>query len=217
MEFLVTVILAILIFAPACYVSAKFLRTSEQAKDNFVEFAQGLGDFAQKGLPGEKKSQLLIMDQGTAIVYFEKGQQEVLVEVDAAAPYTDYKIHLQKPAQCADEKKNCLCLFREAEFDTTYWKPGYDTVTVKPVTVLCANINFNLEAETCNLGQPHGVNSYRCSNGFMIERHLAEASSWAVSSYYDQPRRSLVYLQKIDQAVRIIPEPAAPEEKNSAK
>ena len=130
-KFLVTVILAIIIFAPACMLGSKIFRTSTQAKDNYLSFVKELNEFAKdKQQPiGAKKSTLLIMDKITTIVYFEGKSKEVLVEVDAAAPYTDYTIHLIKPGQC-EEDKNCLCLFRKSEFDVTYWKPGYDTVTV---------------------------------------------------------------------------------------
>ena len=60
---------------------------------------------------------MLIMDEATAIVYFEKDGPEVLVNVDAYFPSIDYTINLQKPGQC-DDTKNCLCLFRSSKFDT---------------------------------------------------------------------------------------------------
>ncbi len=203
-KFLTTLLLAIIIFAPACYLSAKLFRVSTQAKDNYVEFIDQLNKFTKdkEELLGGKKSLVLIMDKATAIVYFEKEKKEVLVQVDAQAPYTDYTIHIQKPTQC-DNTQNCICLFRKAEFDTTWWKPGYDTVTVIPGRVICTDLDYGLEIETCSIGEPEAVNSYTCTNGFMIERHLADESTWNTASYYTAPRRTTLYLTKMDHAVRI--------------
>ncbi len=197
-QFLTTVILAIIIFVPACYFVSNLLsRTSEQAKDNYGEFVEQLTEFAKKAKFGERKSILLIMDTATAIVYFEKGQQEVIVEVDARAPYTDYTISFQKPGQC-DNTKNCLCLFRKSEFDVSL-----DEVSVIPKRVVCSNLDYNLEVETCNIGEANAVHSYTCENGFMIERHLADKSSWRVSSYYELPRRTVLFFTKFENMVRL--------------
>ncbi len=198
-QFLTTVILAIIIFAPACYVTSKILfRTSEQAKDNYTGFVKELNDFAVKGEVGARKSILLIMDEGTAAVYFEKGNREVLVKVDARAPYTDYTIHLQKPGQC-DDARNCLCLFRKSDFE-----PESDKVTVIPQRVICTNLDYKLEVETCSIGKPNAVHSYICSNGFMIERNLAGGSDSTVVSYYELPRRTVLYFTKFENSVRLI-------------
>src|SRR3989344_9112744 len=108
MHFLVSLILTLIIFIPACYLVSGIFRTSEQAQDNFSEFVKELDKFAEKGQVGERKSNLLIMDDETATVYFEKATQEVVVAVDAKLPTNDYSIHLLKPGQC-DDSKNCLC------------------------------------------------------------------------------------------------------------
>ena len=67
-----------------------------------------LTDFAEQEPVGARKSILLIMDEATAIVYFEKGAQEAVIDVDAELRL-DYTLHLQKPGQC-DDAQNCLCL-----------------------------------------------------------------------------------------------------------
>lgn len=199
MQFLVTIILALIIFVPACYFVSNLLsRTSEQAKDNYVEFVKELTEFAEKGQVGSGKSVLLIMDTATAMVYFEKGTQEAVVNVDAELRL-DYVIHLQKPGQC-DGNKNCLCLFRKSDFEA-----GLDTVTVIPKRVICTSLDYNLEVETCSIGKPEEVNSYVCSGkNFMIERHLADKSSWRAASYYELPRRTVLYFTKFENSVRLI-------------
>ncbi len=209
-QFLVTIILALIIFAPACYVTSKILfRTSEQAKDNYVEFAGELSTFAKEAKFGERKSILLIMDEKTAMVYFEKGKREVMVEVDARAPYTDYTIHLQKPGQC-DDTKNCLCLFRKSKFEV-----GLDTITFTPKRVICTNLDYKLEVETCSIGKPNAVHSYACSNGFMIERNLAADPS-IVASYYELPRRTVLYFTKFENSVRLIGDYGGDDEQKSS-
>lgn len=202
LKFLVTILLALIIFVPACYMGAKLFRVSDQAKDNYVDLVEELNKFSKEAEIGARESTLLIMDKATALVYFEKGKEEVLVEVDARIPYSDFIIHLQKPVQC-EEGKNCLCLFRKSEFESSLGTPGYDTITVAPKRVLCTNLNYQLELESCSIGEPEVVNGYKCSDGFMIERHLVDESSLVVRSYYQVQRRTLLYLTKFENMIRI--------------
>ena len=200
-QFLVSLLLCLMIFIPACYMASKLFRTSEQAQDNFSEFVNELKNFQEHGQTGERKSILLIMDEETAIVYFEKNAQEVVIEVDAKLPNNDYSVNLLKPGQC-DDTKNCFCLFRDTDFDTTLFEKVSLTelkgkITVIPKKVLCTNLDYNLKVETCSIGESTLVNSYTCSDGFMIERSLAKKSK-AVYSYYEIPRRTVLYFSKED-------------------
>lgn len=201
-QFLTTLILALIIFVPACYITSNiFFRTSEQAKDNYIDFVKELTNFAEKEQIGARKSILLIMDEATAIVYFEKDGQEVFVNVDAALPSIDFTVNLQKPGQC-DDTKNCLCLFRSSKFETE----GTEVI-VTPQRVVCSNIDYRLEVETCSMGVPSEVNSYTCSNGFMIERQLTKnipREILEVHSYYELPRRTVLYFVKFEDSVRLI-------------
>ncbi|MDO8510837.1 MAG: hypothetical protein Q7S55_01600 [Nanoarchaeota archaeon] len=200
-QFLISLLLCLMIFIPACYLVSGIFRTSEQAQDNFSEFVKELDTFAELGQVGEQKSDLLIMDEETAIVYFEKAAQEVVVEVDAKLPNNDYSIHLLKPGQC-DDSKNCLCLFRDTDFDTTLFEKVSvielelkGKITVTPKRVVCTDLDYNLEVETCSIGKGTLVESYTCSDGFMIERALAKKSK-VVYSYYEIDRRSVLYFIK---------------------
>jgi len=195
-HFLVSLLLTLMIFIPACYLVSGIFRTSQQAEDNYTEFVSELNKFAERGQAGEQKSILLIMDEATAMVYFEKAAQEVVIDVEAKLPNTDYFIDLFKPGQC-DDTKNCLCLFRESDFETTVFHEGVKgKITVTPKKILCTNLDYNLEVETCSIGEGTLVNSYTCSNGFMIERNLAKKSSVFVGSYYEIPRRTVLYFTK---------------------
>jgi hypothetical protein len=182
--------------------ASKLFRVSEQAQDNFSEFVKSLNDFHEKGQIGEQKSILLIMDEATAIVYFSPGTQKVVVEVDAKLPNNDYALDLLKPGQC-DDNRNCVCLFREADFETEFFdkitiNELKGKITVIPKQVVCTSLDYSLEVESCNIGEGTLVDSYTCSNGFMIERHLAKESSVFVGSYYKIPRRTVLYFTKTD-------------------
>ena len=201
MQFLVSLILALMIFIPACYLVSGIFRTSEQAQDNFSEFAKELAAFYERGQIGEQKSILLVMDEATAMVYFQKATQKVQVEVDAKLPNNDYSIDLLKPGQC-DDAKNCLCLFRDTEFDTALFETVSvadleikGKITVIPKKVVCADLDYDLAVESCSIGEGTLVNSYTCSDGFMIERNLAKQSK-AVFSYYEINRRTVLYFSK---------------------
>ena len=199
--FLTTLLIAIIIFAPACYFAGKVFKTSTQAKDNFVDFAHDIEDLYLDGRSDEHRSKVLIMDEETAIVYFNSGADKVLVDVDAAFPNTNYEIHLTKPSQC-DDDQNCLCLFRKVEYDTEIIA---GKINIRATRVLCNNINYTLQLESCSLGTPHTINSYQCkAGGFFIERNLAKESSWAVGSYYENPRRRNFQLIKQDSVIRIV-------------
>ena len=198
--FLATLVLTLIIFVPFLYVSSKVLfRTSEQAKDNYVEFMGELTAFAKEAQIGARKSILLIMDSETAIVYFQKGQPEVLVNVQVNFPalYNDI-LHIQKPSQC-DNTKNCVCLFRSSESTRES-----DVVTIIPKRVICSSIDYTIEVESCGVGKPTNVDSYTCSNGFLLERHLAEKSSKLLKGYYSLSRRTVLYFIKFENSIYLI-------------
>ena len=195
-HFLVSLLICLMVFIPACYIASSFFRTSEQAQDNYGEFLQQLNTFAEHGQSGERKSILLILDEATAIVYYQIKAPKVTIDVNAKAPNTDYALDILKPGQC-DDTKNCLCLLRDSDFETTVFDKGLKgKITVTPKKVICVNVDYNLEVETCSIGEGTLVNSYTCSDGFMIERNLAKKSSVLVGSYYEIPRRTVLYFNK---------------------
>jgi hypothetical protein len=202
-QFLVTLVLAIIIFVPACYLGGKIFRTSDQAKDNYADFVENLNKFNEEKNIGDRGSTLLIMDEATAIVYFKNEKDKVTIDVTARSPYPDFSINLHKPGQC-DNNKNCLCLFRKSEFEVEGTSTLGTTIQVKPKRAICTDLDYNLDVETCNIGEPEAVKSYTCIGGFMIERHLVDESSMQVASYFERPRRGLLYFVKLDNTVRII-------------
>jgi len=207
-SFIVTLILSLIIFVPACMLTSEFFRLSDQAKDKFNTFVKEITSMSKEGKEGENRIDVLILDDKTAMVYFRSNVEELKIAVDAAAPTTDYSIIIKNPKKC-NEKNNCLCLFRKANFDTTWWKPGYDTVTVTEDTgtpAICVEIESDLILENCGIGTPHSVHSYTCSEGFMVERNLAKGSSWAVKAYYEANRRTSFTLTKEGSNIRLKPQ-----------
>lgn len=189
---------------------SKFFRLSAQAKDSFSAFVTEIQSLAEDGKEGENRNDVLILDQATAAVYFESNSEEVKVQVDAKllALVTDYSIHIKNPEKC-ETGKGCLCLIRKAQFDTTWWKPGSDTVTITENTAIpavCKTVESKLILENCGIGTPTKVNSYTCSGGFMIERQLAKDSNWATASYYEAPRRTFFVLTKVGDTIKLTPQ-----------
>ena len=187
-EFLVTVLLAIIIFVPACLFVSEFFRVSDQAKDNFIEFTKTVETMKD----GQKTTSLLIMDEGTALIYFEPGFSEVVVDVDAELPKIDYTLHLQKPGQCPPEA-GCFYLFQGPLYESSPTKTAFTITDPSPI---CRKIDTPLTLSNCGLGEPHFVNSYSCHKGFVIERNLAKDSSLLIRSYYESPRRLALQVSK---------------------
>jgi hypothetical protein len=66
-KFLVTVLLAIMIFVPGCFFASKFFRLSDQAQDNFHDLAKEIRDLSENGKDGELRNFLVILDPETTL------------------------------------------------------------------------------------------------------------------------------------------------------
>lgn len=186
-DFLVTILLAIIIFAPACYVSSTYFRLSDQSKQNFMNFIDTVRE-VEKTTDSHKTAQL-ILDEGTAIIYFESNQKELVVDVDSEFPNIDYQMIFVNPPVCSSGK-GCLCLFRDPEFELME-TAKYKATESKPY---CQEFSLPLKIDPCGFGNPHEVLSYTCSGGFLIERHLAAKSNWDTDSYFEVARRTQISL-----------------------
>jgi hypothetical protein len=192
LKFLTTVLLSIIIFAPACAIGSKMFRLSSQAEENFIDVVYpSIKNFNEDSRIGEQKSVLLIMDKETVIVYFEKGNDNVVVNVDADIWQTDNTMTFLKPSDCSSDK-NCICLFQSANFETGTLK---DDFIISGGKQICKNLDFNLTLNSCTLGELHEAKSYECENGFIIERNFAK-STLDASSYYELYRRNTFYMNK---------------------
>lgn len=198
LKFLVTIILAIIIFAPACIIASKFFRLSSQAKENFIDFtneAKGM----ERAEQGERKTSILILDQGTALAYFEPEKEEIIVDVDGWAG-RDYQVLFKRPSSCREGR--CLCLIYEKEIEDTGGTAGNRQATIKPKKAFCeTNFNVDLILNNCGIGKAVDVESYSCSRGWVVERLIIDEARDEVKwfnndAHYEAPRRLEIQMVK---------------------
>lgn len=190
-RFLVGLVLALLIFGSLMLFSSKFFRLSSQGKESFQNFVNELRLMSTTFI-GDTQVTMLLLDEETAVVYFEHGNSEVKVEVDAdCSGCEDYSFTVEKPNSCADDKKGCLCLFQEVVYDVSE-----STFIVKPQKAFCDDSLPSLKLPVCGVGRTEDVNNYVCYGGFLIERTLVKEASWRVQAYYELPRRVPLSLTK---------------------
>ena len=106
-DFLTTVLLAIIIFVPTCYALSKVFVLSDQAKNSFVEFAADIQDFA-KDENKLKMTGVLILDQETSITLYDQ------IEAKPTFAEGDNLYYLAYP-QNKCQTTPCLCLCRKFE------------------------------------------------------------------------------------------------------
>lgn len=216
LKFLVTVILAIIIFAPACAFLSKFFRLSDQAKDSFNEFTDIIHDVEQG-----KASQLYLLklDRKTALAYFEPHEEKVFLFVEGVgterAPSGD--VYFTRPNTCTDITKSCLCLLQDVEGDKRYTDEYQKrpTDTDKPARVQAEAIftattgrcvqDFStpLSITSCTLGTTHGAAGYFCQHGFVLERELLKEKGFP--AYLIAPRRIALQIEKQENTILITP------------
>ncbi|MDO8656075.1 MAG: hypothetical protein Q7K45_02450, partial [Nanoarchaeota archaeon] len=187
LKFLVTVILAIIIFAPACVFLSKFFRLSEQAEGSFNEFTTALTNLNQG--KKEKDSFLLKIDAKTAVVYFEPNQEKVFLFIEGTGSDRagSGDVYFTRPNQCSDKIKSCLCLFQDVEGDRKYvdenrkrcstslagcdnYARVHSEATFSTAQGRCVqDISLPLSLESCTFGTVHNSVGYLCKNGFAIE------------------------------------------------
>ncbi len=200
-SFLTTLILALIIFIPACMGVSKILRLSDQSKDSFNSFVSELNTFAENTKVGGKGSAFIILDQATSVYSFP-ADSKIIKRTIVNAPFaSDYisKVYINRPSQCP-ENKSCVCLCRdisphwkeEGTLQMTYeieitCKKYYckDMVkSVKPDNALASNLGEVEYSESFAASSDYPTASgmalgwfenepdnYRITGGFAIERH----------------------------------------------
>ncbi len=120
LKFLLTVILAIIIFAPACILTSKFFRVSDQAKSNFQDFTDLITKQAEKAKVGDYTGFMTILDDETYVAKFDSGKPLNLLftrkyesgprSFDVAARFS-----VLAPSQC--NGKDCFVLCQKFSID----------------------------------------------------------------------------------------------------
>lgn len=219
MKFLVTVILAIIIFAPACLFLSKSFRLSEQAEGSFNEFTTTLASFNEG--KKEKDSFLLKIDAKTAMVYFEHNQEKVFLFIEGTGSdrANSGDVYFTRPTQCSDTTKSCLCLFQEVQGDRKFvddnrkrcstqsigcdnYARVHSQATFSTASGKCVqDISLPLSVASCSIGTPHNSVGYLCKNGFVIERDLLKEEGFP--AYFTAPRRIALNIEKKNNAIHI--------------
>lgn len=139
-KFLLTMILAIIIFAPACLLTSKFFRLSEQGKTNFNDLYKALKDFAKKGEQGKFTGFMMIMDDETYLAKFDQGEQiNVFLtrQYDGVRPFeVPVRFKIKPPSEC---KNDCLILCRKVFVDYEQKEIRCEEQIIKSIK------DFNLE------------------------------------------------------------------------
>ena len=191
LNFLLTMLLVIIIFGPILFGIFKGCEAMQQSKENFGEFLDFIKDM-QDAQQDEKKVQLLIMAENTAVVYFEPEYDAVEVYVGAGNVHSDYVAYFNRPSSC-EVNKNCLCLFAKVKSEA---EVSTNTVNIEAEEVYCESLSISLSLEDCGIGTPNDVDSYICQNGFTIERKVLDGSSIWVGSFYEAPKRIAIEAKK---------------------
>jgi hypothetical protein len=199
LKFLTTIILAIIIFAPACMISSRFFRLSSQAENNFNTFIEEIRDLNENGEVGEVRNNLLILDKGTALVYFSGPVLQIGVVTDGEE---NYQIKSLRPKSCGLEaSQGCFCLFRES---TITESDLANMIVINPRELFCKSIDFQMALTdiNCGVGLPEKVLYYKCENGFLIDRDLISQKR---DFYYQNFRRVNLKIEKKESVVEISP------------
>lgn len=158
-KFLVTLLLAILIFAPGCLLASKFFRLSNQAKDNFQDLVKEIRDLAANGKDGETRNFLVIIDKETTISILD-GENEQATGSLASFSNQCYALSAKNDINgrtyyyfnypkdtCTGG--NCICLCRDVEFKNTFIEYSNNFQLTGPISVaeipcnelLCADLS----------------------------------------------------------------------------
>lgn len=186
LKFLIGVIIAIILFVPACNFISNVFRTTQQARENFEDLYQNLVDINNSKDP-IAETMILILDEGSAVVYFNKGADKLVVDGDATGLNRNFEVHfLRSDTTCSNEEA-CICLMNEFTVEESggFIREGLSIAI--PVSPICRNTDINLDFAKCGFGTLIQVASQECKGGALIDRGV-------VSS--ELPRRITVQLRK---------------------
>lgn len=118
-KFLLTVLLALIIFTPACIFTSKLFRLSDQAGDSFGQFVTELKKFATEAKDGDHKNVVLTIDEESGIFFFQNKErqffhEEIKIESNSEGSNDRKKVvrYFAFPDQSC-KKLPCVCLCRE--------------------------------------------------------------------------------------------------------
>ncbi len=176
LKFLVTVVLAIIIFIPACaFVTKFFFRLSPQGEDSFRDLINEVKDVAEAA-EGEQRTFVLKMDAETVVAAFKPGtisifsleQEGAALSSDALAALPEWanidylaessivgiSYDLSTPPQCLGSACLCLCRNVEREQDETRFEE-IGAFPLPPVNQLVGTVHLACgEDSLCRVAAP---------------------------------------------------------------
>ena len=202
LKFMMGLILAIAMLALFTNCTSKFLRLTDQSKDSFGTFVGHLKNL-QASQPETKKTELLLLDHGTAAVYFEENKVNTKAKIasEDGDQLKEYDVIISKPSKCKITE-NCLCLFREPEFE-------YDLAVVPKILRIkddgaaCQAFTMKLQLQNCGLGNPKGIAAQTCTSGFFIEHNLIKDSETVIIYYEKSLNRQALQLERKGDSILI--------------
>jgi hypothetical protein len=196
LKFLVTLIIALLIFIPTILWACNLFRTSEEASNSYNGLVEAIKKVIDKPA-GTVESFVLKMDEKTAIISFGAAQNNVYVGYWDPMTKKNFNYSISKPSECT---QTCICLCKrlvqEKEeiggFPLTWH--GYYTCEDRK----CDNLGtFNLSMK-CEYDEdpknPNGPKSFKCSDGVLLERNFV----------FTQPRDRAIYAHKVDTSTMVL-------------
>jgi len=214
LKFLGGIILALIVFGFASAKVAQIFSTATQAKANYADFVNGLTELSRSEKYDYNDTAFLILDQKTAVVYFEAKSDFVTVEADY--DFDQYFARFLRPSNCKDKDKSCLCLFRSYKLDEEDKSltsiDDADKTAILADSAICESFDFNLKIKpldpeddnTCGVGKRNSarLNFYSCQGGFILDRlimkDVKEEVTTAISHdlYFELQRRTQFNLIK---------------------
>ena len=168
---IITMIFAILLFAPLVAKAADFFSLKSQGKKSFFEFVMTIEEM-EEAMVGERKSALLFMEDESGIVFFKKDQGNVLVNIDYSWSQ-DARVIFERPSNC-NKEEDCLCWFGKFEESLETDIGSNHFITINMLNAVCQPI-IDLKQDDCGVGEIPDSESYTCVNGFVIENIISEA------------------------------------------
>lgn len=206
LEVIIVLIIASLIFMPACSLGSKLFRLSTQANENFIELAKEIKLMAARE-EDKTDSFLLIMDKGTVIVGFnaEKEQFSSCVKVGTEEFCADWE--RPKVKECQDKSSSCVCLIKELVFKTEPVRiHSPESTTRKPDIVYFNILKGKIELKSANCEKIEKATfkmpdktgkSYK--EGFIFIRY---ENDYLMSDIL-KDRRNTVYLRKEGKVISV--------------
>ena len=203
LPFLLTVVVALMLFIPAILFASELFRTSEQAEESFNDLVKDLEDLADNN-EDAIKTRLLIIDPKTFIATFKQdGERALVYVVDESIYTTPYRervidFYFEYPADYC-QGGACVCLCQEMEL-----LGGIEAV--EPPASRQGNSIYESRFSCSNL-YCKNLEKVKLSNNFGVTRpNYDELRASDLITNDDEPRRVQLKLEKVGEEISIIRE-----------